>query len=247
MGNNLKEDINYSQHNFSLIQTLPNISTWPPPKPHANDPISDSEFTWHYLYALTTIVSTREPPPNPIKLKLPNSFTMASTHQSYMFLHNWSIQEQYAEISPTLHSSLILIVQLFGDECLVTFDKHRVIVSKKANITEVIRYPMNVLWQSQLHDQDQGNQKSNIIAHIRSKYWCQHIKPMAPQHPREYLPTSKQDLAIFYHQFLCWPKTHTLLQAINDVSLSTWSVLTAKLVTKFLLESWITSKGYLDQ
>ena len=78
----LKEDIKYIQQHLSLIQTLPNISTWPPPKPHSNDPISDAGFTGSYLYALTTIVSTREPPSNPIKVKLPNSFTMESTHQS---------------------------------------------------------------------------------------------------------------------------------------------------------------------
>ena len=70
---------------------------------------------------------------------------------------------------------------------------------------------------------------------------------MAPRHPRAYHPTPQQDLAIFYHQILCCPTKHTLLQAIKDGSFSTWPVLTEKLISKYLPESEITEKGHLDQ
>ena len=70
---------------------------------------------------------------------------------------------------------------------------------------------------------------------------------MAPRHPRAYHPTSQQDLAFFYHQILCCPIKHTLLQAIKDGYFSTWPGLTEKLISKYLLESGITAKGRLDQ
>ena len=55
--NTFKEDINYIQQHLSLIQTLTNISTQPPKKPHKNDPISNSVWTGHYLDDLTTTVN----------------------------------------------------------------------------------------------------------------------------------------------------------------------------------------------
>ena len=67
-----KEDINYRKQHISLIKTIPNSSTQPLPKPYANDPIYDSGCTGHYLDALPTIVNTREPSENPIKVKIPN-------------------------------------------------------------------------------------------------------------------------------------------------------------------------------
>ena len=70
-----------------------------------------------------------------------------------------------------------------------------------------------------------------------SKQYFQHIKPMALHHPIAYSPTFQQDLAIFYHHILFCSTKPTLSQAINDDSLSTWSGLTAKLITKYLPES----------
>ena len=46
------------------------------------------------------------------------------------------------------------------------FDKRWVIVRKnKAKIIEGYRYPMNGLWRWPLHDPDQVNQKSNMMAY----------------------------------------------------------------------------------
>ena len=90
------------------------------------------------------IVNIRELSENPIDVKLPNLFTIASTHQSQIPLQNLSRQAKYSEIFPTLHSSLISIEQLFYNECIVTFDKHIVIVRKsKANIIEGYQDSMN--------------------------------------------------------------------------------------------------------
>ena len=102
-------EINYNHH-LSLIQTLPTSSTRSPPQPHINDPISNSGCKGHYLDALTTLVHTREPSENPINVKLPNSSTIASTHQSQIPLKHLSSQAKHAEIFPNLHSSLISIV-----------------------------------------------------------------------------------------------------------------------------------------
>ena len=70
---------------------------------------------------------------------------------------------------------------------------------------------------------------------------------MAPRHPIAYWSTYQQDLAIFYHQILCWPTKLTLLQAIKDGSFSTWPGLTEKIISKYLPELEITEKGHLDQ
>ena len=96
---------------------------------------------------------------------------------------------------------------------------------------------MNGLWNFPLYDTSQCNQQFNTISNKTSKNWCKNIKPMKPQNPREYLPTFQQDLAIFYHHILFCSTKPTLSQAINDDSLSTWSGLTAKLITKYLPES----------
>ena len=122
------EKINYNHH-ISLIQTLPTSSTRYPPQPHINDPIADSGFTGHYLDALTTTSHTMEPSENPINVKLPNSSTIASTHQSQIPLKHLSSQAKHAEIFPNLHSSLISIGKLCDDKCIVTFDKQKFIVS----------------------------------------------------------------------------------------------------------------------
>ena len=64
-------------------------------------------------------------------MKPPNLFTMASTHQAQTPLRDISRQEKQAGIFPTLQSSLISIGKCFGDEFIVTFNKHKVTVRKK--------------------------------------------------------------------------------------------------------------------
>ena len=104
---------------------------------------------------------------------------------------------------------------------------------------------MKILWCFPLHNPIQGNQQSNIIAHSTRKQWSQHIKPMAPRHPRSYNPTYQEDLAIFYNQILYYKKNRTLLNAINYGSFVTWPGLTEKLISKDIPESEITPKGHL--
>ena len=53
---------------------------------------------------------------------------MASKHQAQIPLKELSSQEKHAEICPNLHSILISIGQLCDDECIVTFDKKKVMV-----------------------------------------------------------------------------------------------------------------------
>ena len=125
---------------------------------------------------------------------------MEYTHQSLITLHNYQDKQN-------MQKSSISIGKLCDDECIVTFDKHRIRVRKnKANIIEDYRDPMNGVWRLPLHNSSQGNLKSNMIAHSTRKHWCQHIKTMAPRHPGAYQQTSQQDLSIFNHQILCCPK-----------------------------------------
>ena len=119
---------------------------------------------------------------------------MASTQQSQIQLQNVSNEVKHAEISPNLHHSLISIGQLCDDEFIVTFDKHKVIVSKNKDIIiEDYQEPKNGSWKFPLHHPDQNNKQANML----EPHLCNHIIPMAPRHPREYRQTSQQDLAIF--------------------------------------------------
>ena len=94
------EKMNYNQ-NLSLIQTLPASSTRSPLQPHTNYPVANSGCTGHYLDSLTTIVHTRDPPENPIYVKLPNSSTMASTHQDRIPLKNYQAKQNKKNSFPT--------------------------------------------------------------------------------------------------------------------------------------------------
>ena len=101
------------------------------------------------------------------------------------------------------------------------FDEHEVLVIKhNENIVYDYQDPMNGLWHFTSHDSSQVKQQSNMIAQNPKKYqntkkhWCQYIKPMAPRHPRSYIPTFQQDLAIFYHHIILCPTKRTLIQEI---------------------------------
>ena len=161
---------------------------------------------------------------------------MASTHQSQISIHNLSKQKNMQKYSPP-STPVSFQLEICGYLFIVTFDKHRVIVRKnKANIIEGYWGPMNGFWCFPLHDSSQGSQQSNMISHITSKHWCQHIKPMTPRRPRAYRPTYQQELTICYHHIFWFPKKLTLLQEINDGSFTTWIGLKAKLITNYL--SW---------
>ena len=141
--------------------------------------------------ALTKIFHTREPSENTINVRFPNSYTMASTHQSQIPLKKLSIQAKHAEISLNLHSSLLSIGKLYDDGCIVTFDKHKFIVSKNNYIIiEGYQDPTNGLWRLPLHHPSQNKKQANML----EPHLCKHIRPMAPQHPRAFHPTSQQDL-----------------------------------------------------
>ena len=128
---------------------------------------------------------------------------MASKHQAQVPLQNLSSQEKHSEIFPNLHCSLISIGKLREDECIVAFDKHKLIVSKSKDIIiEGYWDPTNGLWRFLLHHTFQNNKQPHMLEHITSKHWYQHIKPMSLRHPRAHCPISQQDLAIFYHQIL---------------------------------------------
>ena len=154
----------------------------------------NSGCTGHYLDALPKIFYTRESSGNPINVKLTNSFIMVSTHQAHIPLQNLSRQAKHAEIFPNLHFSLISIVKLCDYERIVTFDKHKFIVSKNKDIIiEGYWDQINGLWRFLLDRPSQNNKQANILEQIT----CNPIRPMAPQHPREYHPKYQQDLAIF--------------------------------------------------
>ena len=136
-----------------------------------------------------------------------------------------SIQANHAENSLNFHSSLISIGQLCDNECIVTLDKHKLIVSKNKDIIfEGFRDPTNGLWKFPLYHPSHNRKQANIL----DPHLCNHSRPMAQQYPISYHPKYQQDLSILYHKILCLQTKHTLLQAIKDGSFSTWPGLTEK-------------------
>ena len=59
---------------------------------------------------------------------------MESTPQAHIPLKKLSSQAKHAEIFPNLHSSIVSTGELYDDERIVTFDKHKFIVSKNKDI-----------------------------------------------------------------------------------------------------------------
>ena len=53
---------------------------------------------------------------------------MAYTKQAQLSLQNLPKQAKNAEIFHTLHSGLISIGKLCDDECIVAFDKHKLVI-----------------------------------------------------------------------------------------------------------------------
>ena len=122
---------------------------------------------------------------------------MASTHQGHIPLKNLSIQAKHAEIFPNLYSSLISIEQLCDNECIVTFYKHKVIVSKNKDIIiEGYRYPTNWLWRFLLHHPGPDQQTSKYSgATLMQPHWTngatapQSILPIVPARLSNFLPS----------------------------------------------------------
>ena len=118
-----------------------------------------------------------------------------------------SSQAKNAEIFLKIHSSLISIGQLYEDECIVTFDKHKLRVGKnKDKIIEGYQDPTNGLWCFPSYHPPQNNKQYNMLEKSTSKHCCQHVIPLAPRHPKDYCPTSQQDLANFITRSSAAPK-----------------------------------------
>ena len=75
-----------------------------------------------------------DPPETPIKVKLPDSSTMSPTHQYQIPLHNLSRQAKNEKIYPAFKYGFIPIGKFCDGECIITFDKHRIVVRKKKKI-----------------------------------------------------------------------------------------------------------------
>ena len=74
------------------------------------------------------------------------------------------MDNEVSEIFPNLHSSLISILKLCDDECIFTFEKHKVIVIKNNDvIIEGYRDPKNGLWRFPLHHPAQNNKQANMM------------------------------------------------------------------------------------
>ena len=162
-----------------------------------------------------------------------NGEILTATHSRQLRLHpTLSHTAKQAFLFPDLTTgSLISIGKLCDDDCVATFKKHSVTISK--NKKTIITGPRlaNGLWHlplTTIPSPQTTPQTHEINAILR-------------------LDKTKTELAQYFHAACFSPSTSTFLSAINQGFFTSWPGLTAKLIQKHLPPSIATAKGHLDQ
>lgn len=90
--------------------------------------LADTGCTSHYFTTHTQLKHENE---SSIQVKLPNGDVLHSSGSTKIPIPSLSNQAQKAHIFPKLTSAnLLSIGQLCDDNCIATFDKHKLIITK---------------------------------------------------------------------------------------------------------------------
>jgi hypothetical protein len=137
--------------------------------------ILDSGCTSNFLSAAAPC-SDKQAAHVPLKVNMPNSTTIQSSHTCNLLLTDLPHQARQAQILPGLvHNSPILVGQLCDNECSVTFTQDQVTVSRNGKyVMNGSRDPKSRIWRVNLkhkikpeiaqcnHAHDNNNQKELI-------------------------------------------------------------------------------------
>ena len=175
---------------------------------------------------------------NPITISQPDGRQLKSTHECNLDIPTLPKKARAAYIVSGLAHTLLVSIKMLVDEgCNVEYDGIYVKVFHKQKIVwQGTREQTTGLWTLPLnkhHIQQVPEQTVPIALHMAHN---------------AYHMTSKQELIQYLHQCLFCPPKATLIKAIENNQLATWSGLKAEAVIKYLPDSCTaTDKGYMKR
>ena len=202
-----------------------------PPSPHKQPIIADTGATSHYIAKSHAPICqhVQETDDGPA-VKAANGQIMTSTHQAILPLPAAiTTTAKTGHILNNLQTgSLLSIGKLCDDDCIATFTKNKVYITKdKAVQLTGHRNHNNGLWNIPLAPTSNRETHTEMANGVISDH------------------NTKLELAAFNHGTLFSPRPSTLLRAIKLNYLVTFPGLTESLIRKHLPKSLATSQGHL--
>jgi hypothetical protein len=207
-----------------------NYLNFNPSQPSPCTALLDSRFTAHFLLenakcsnikSTTTLLSVR----------LPNHYTITSTHTATLNMPSLPQAERQAHILPGLaQHSLLSVGQMCDSRCSVTFTASNVTFKNgDSTILTGQRDKESSLWRVPLDLAPPLNVGQEHSAH------------------NVYEQTSIQDTITYLHACCFIPVTDTWIQSIQNGHFATWPSVTVANIRKYLFKSDATAKGHMHQ
>ena len=133
--------------------------------------------------------------------------------------------------------SLISIGKLYDDDCVVIFTKYDVHIIRRNEILIRVKQTDNGLWDIPL-----SNNQPTLVSNRPETVAEEQVANGIIQ-----VDTRKIELADYCAAKLFNPAKSILLQAICNNSLTSWPVLTTRLISKHLSKRLAAVQGHMDQ
>lgn len=182
--------------------------------------IADSGCTGHFLQENSHCLD-KKGTTSGITVLLPNKARMKATNTCTLDLPSLPLDARQGHTFPALAKSLISIGVLCDANCVATFSKWKLVISRN---NEVLM---------------QGNCDSP------TGLWTLPLKETHASANSAYQTTTQADHVQFLHACAGYPVPSTWIDAINRGQYTTWPGLTSNLVMKHLPKSDATIKGHL--
>jgi hypothetical protein len=189
--------------------------------------ILDSGCTTNFLSAAAPC-SNKQAAHVPLNVNMPNGTTIQLSHTCNLLLADLPPQARQTHILPGLvHNSLILVGQLWDNECSVTLTQGQVTISKNGkHLMYGSRDPKSRLWRVDL----------------KQKFKTKHV-----QCNDAHDTNNQKDLINYLHAAYFSPVKSTWIKAIKNGNFSSWPGLTEHAVENHLSKSTSTTKCHLNQ
>ena len=207
--------------------------------------ILDSGATSHFLVTEAPRYDTKVAE-QPLIVKIPDGANIQSTHICTLAIPQLPAKAREGHIIPGLAShSLMSVVKLCNAGCEVTFTKIDCKVKYRGKVVlQGYKCTRTGLWMVPL-DTSSAVPSTPSTSSTSSTEAVHHVQTVQ-QYAANLIPTSsREELAMYYHQCLCSPPKSTLLKAIRNNQLSSFPGLTYELIAKYLPESAATDKGHM--
>ena len=182
------------------------------------------------------------PASNPLSVKIPNGQSVASTHTCELNLPNLPQNARMGHILPGLAShSLVSVVRLCNAGCDVEFTKIGCTVKHQGRVVlKGNKCTKTGLWMIPISENT--NETATPTAAVTLHQLIEINK--SQDHLFNVLETSsKEELAMYYHQTVCSPLKTTFLREIRNNQFSSFPGLTYNLIARHLPQSKATEQG----